>query len=457
MLNINELFKKQNLPYLILGVILLLHSLILNKLIFFPYPELFIYPYLTNQGLKPYQQILDQHFPGLMFLPINFNNLGMTTPEIARIWLIAVVLLTHLLLFFISKDFFKSDKKALFVNLLYLVWQPFFEGWVLWIDSFLPLLLLPAFYFLYKRRPFATGLFLGGAIVFKQVVIPLSFLIFIYILWERRKIKDVAVYFIGLFIPIIAMLGYLFSIGVLKDFWYWTVTFNLTIFANYGRKFAPTVGHILRVALVFGAGGLVLRFWNERTVQILVIFLLGALATAISRFDFVHFQPALPFALLATVYGLGRLRGLGKLGVTTFYGLILVWWLVIFYKGHLGDKIFFFDKQIYELVSKIKQYTKEGDKIFVYGAVPHLYQMSNTLPAGDIFVFQFSWFLQVSEDRILRGLRKDIPEVIVANRNAEIEGQEIKDYAKKLDQYILQNYQPIDRVGSYVILRRNPT
>ena len=73
------------LSKLILVLILITHVFILTKLVFFPYPELFIYPYLTNHGLKPYSQILDQHFPGLMFLPINFDNLGMNNEVSARI------------------------------------------------------------------------------------------------------------------------------------------------------------------------------------------------------------------------------------------------------------------------------------------------------------------------------------------------------------------------------------
>src|SRR2546423_1150380 len=112
----------------LLILIILIHSFVLTKLQFFPYPELFIYPYLTNNGLKPYQQILDQHFPGLMFLPINFDNLGMTNPDVARIWLIAVVAITQVFLFLIAKSILKSGKKAILVNILYLFWQPFFEG-----------------------------------------------------------------------------------------------------------------------------------------------------------------------------------------------------------------------------------------------------------------------------------------------------------------------------------------
>src|SRR3989344_6612512 len=98
---------------LILLAIIFGHIFILSKLIFFPYPELFIYPYLTNHGLKPYSQILDQHFPGLMFLPINFDNLGMNTPETAKIWTVFIILIIHLMIFFLGSKIFKSRNKAL--------------------------------------------------------------------------------------------------------------------------------------------------------------------------------------------------------------------------------------------------------------------------------------------------------------------------------------------------------
>lgn len=438
----------------LLAIIILVHVFVLTKLIYFPYPELFIYPYLTNIGLKPYQQILDQHFPGLMFLPINFDNLGMNTPEQARIWSIAIVLLIHLVLFAISSEILKSKWKALIVNSLYLIWQPFFEGWVLWIDTFLPLILLPAFYFLYKRHIFVSGLLLGVGVVFKQVLIPLSVLVLIYIFWESKKLKQFFLYLLGLLLPIILMLIYFGTQGILKDFWYWTIVFNLTVYAQYGRGLGPSFAHFSRVALVFGTAFLCLRLIKEREIQILLIFLVGTLFGLSTRFDFVHFQPALPFAILGLVFSLSWLakwRIFKILGVV--YILITLWWLNIFYKGHIGDKVYFFDNQTYELASKVKQYTKPQEKIFVFGSVPHLYQMTNTLPAGDIFVFQFPWFLMKAEDRVLDGIISDQPKIIVSSREAEIEGEKIKNYATKIDQYIQQNYEKIDQVEDTEILR----
>lgn len=444
--------SKNNLQYFLLGLILLIHAVVLTKTIFFPYPELFIYPYLTNHGLKPYSQILDQHFPGLMFLPINLDNLGMNNEVVARVWLIGVVIITHLLLFFIARQLLKSSFKALLVNLLYLVWQPFFEGWVLWIDSLLPLLLLPAFAFLVKKKYFLAGLFLSFGIIFKQTIIPLAFFILIYVFWSDSKM--VKRYLLGLAPPIILMILYFAQIGVLSDFWYWTVVFNLTVYSATGTQIPTSIGFITRVLFVYVMSLFLLLYKIRSFMIILLIFLAGSLIGAFDRANFVHFQPSLPFAILGTVLGFYSISKKKAILLLSFYLAVLIWWQNIFYKGHLSNKVMFFDQQTYTLANKIKEYTKPGEKIFVFGAAPHLYQMSDTLPAGDIFVFQFPWFYKVAEGRILDGVKQDKPGIIVVDTTVEIEGVKITDFARDIDQYIQSNYQKIDNVGTAEILKR---
>lgn len=448
---------------LLLASIIFFHIFLLYKLIFFPYPEFFIYPYLTNHGLLPYQQILDQHFPGLMFLPINFDNLGMNDEIAARVWLVLVVTLTQILIFWVSRKILKNDSKALLVNLLYLIWQPFFEGWVLWIDTFLPLFLLPAFYLTYKilnsdksnfKLPFLLGLFLGIGVVFKQVLIPLSGMIFLYIIWQKKDLKIIKFFLLGFLAPVLLMLYYLYSIGVLADFWYWTVIFNLTTFARFGRKI-PFLSGIVRVDFVTIFSGLVLFSQRKKIAILLMIFIIGSLLAIYARFDFIHFQPSLPFILIATVAGFSAIwkQKWAKL-ILACYLLVVVWWLFIFYKGHLSTQVKFFDQDTKLIAAKIKQNTHPGEHIFIFGTVPHLYQMSQTLPAGDVFIFQFPWFMMVTEERLLDGIKKDKPEIIVADRTVEIEGNKITNFAKKLDKYILENYQNFDMVGTTQIMRK---
>lgn len=455
---LTNMLKKIKFEAVILVFILVAHAFILTKLQFFPYPELFIYPYLTNHGLKPYSQILDQHFPGLMFLPINFDNLGMNDEYSARIWLVTIVIITHILLFFVSREILKSNKKALAVNLLYLIWQPFFEGWVLWLDTFLPLFLLPAFYFMLKNKLFLTGLLLGLGIVFKQTVVPLAGLIFLYILWEKRKLESLVNYSVGISIPASLMLLYMTNIDVLNDFIYWTIIFNLTVFAQHGTSIPSTLGFITRIVFVYSMSLIAFLHKDRRQTIILAVFLLGSLVSIFDRADFVHLQPSLPFVIIATTLGLFSIKSKKLLTVLIFiYLFVTIWWLNIFYKGHLSDKIFFFDDQTKVLARKIKQYTDEGDKIFIFGGVPHLYQMTQTLPAGNIFVFQFPWFIKVAEERILDGLKVDKPNIIVSDRTVEIEDQKITGYAREIDQYIQRNYEVMDEVGTTSILRKiNP-
>lgn len=449
------MLNKLNIAYFPLALILILHTFLLTKLMFFPYPELFIYPYLINHGLKPYSQILDQHFPGFMFLPINFDNLGVNDEYVARIWLIGVVIITHLLLFVISKEIFKSNKKALVVNLIYLIWQPFFEGWVLWLDTFLPLFLLPAFFFTVKNKLFLTGLFLGIGIVFKQVALPLAGLVFIYILWEKRKIQPLVNYSLGISIPLISMLIYLFGLGVLKDFIYWTIIFNLTVFAQYGTSTPSSMGFMTRIAFVYLISLTAFLHKERRLILILFIFLTGSAVAIFDRANFVHLQPSLPFAAIATALGLFSIKNKKVILIIIFiYSFVAIWWLNIFYRGHISKKVFFFDEETKRIASKIEEYTDPNDKIFIFGAVPHLYQMSETLPAGDVFVFQFPWFLKVAEDSILEGIVRDNPEIVVSDRTVVIEDQQITEFAKEIDQYIQKNYQTIDQIGKTTIMKR---
>jgi len=105
----------------IITLIIAVHLFVLTQITFFPNSEMFIYPYLTNSGLLPYKQILDQHFPGLLFLPINFDNLGMRTPKDALLWQMAVVAITHLFIFILAK---KVLGKSKFVFLICISPQP---------------------------------------------------------------------------------------------------------------------------------------------------------------------------------------------------------------------------------------------------------------------------------------------------------------------------------------------
>lgn len=437
------------------------HGFILTKLVFFPYPELFVYPYLEQIGLKPYGQILDQHFPGLMFLPINLHNLGMINEVVARYWEIGIVVTIQLLLYVISLKIFESRKKAILVCLLYLVWQPFFEGWVLWIDSFLPLMLLPAFWFSYKAvnegknsQIMLAGLFLGLAIVFKQIVLPLSAMVMLMLWVYRRNLKTV-VYFLAGLVPFpVLMIFYFWSINVFKDFWYWTVTFNLTTFAEYGKK-PPFLNGLIKVMVVYLP---TIGLWRmERKLAVVLgVYILGGLAAIYARFDFVHLQATLPFVMIATVLVMTKLsKSLTGKVMIALYIFLTIGWLGVFYRGHLSGNVMFFDSESKAIVENIKQLTDPGEEIFLWGTPMHWYLLSETVPAGRVFVFQFPWFLMVSHERILEGLVRSEPKLILRDSSVTMEGKTMTQVAPGIDNYIDQNYVPIKKIGNTEFMKRN--
>lgn len=458
---VNSLVKLKVVPYFLLVIILALHSFILTRLLFFPYPELFVYPYLTNKGLIPYKQIFDQHFPGLLFLPINLNNLGMTTPETARIWLVGIVLLTQLLIFFISKKIYLNTKLSLFACVFYLIWQPFLEGYVLWIDNFLPLFLLPAFYFLYfglTRRKnlnlFLAGLFLGICILFKQMAIPLSAMLFLVLVFYHQPVRTLTFYLIGL-IPIpLLLIIYFVMIQDFKEFFYWTVVFNLTTFVIYGKKL-PSLSGLIKIIGIYSPIIFFPKLKDQKLIVILLVFIFGSLSGDFARFDFVHFQTSLPFiAILSTGLCLRTLNYKIFRWLILIYIAMTCFWLVSFYKGHLSSQIMFFDSQTYQIAFEIKKRSSTNDEIFILGPPPHLYQISDRIPAGRIFVFQFPWFLRVSQDKFLQALKSSQPKLIVRDNSVVIEGNSVTSFASDLESYINQNYIIINRIGTIEFLTK---
>ena len=229
---------------ILLFVFILIHVVALSQLIFFPYPELFIYSYLTDNGLIPYKQIFDQHFPGIMFLPVNLYSLGINTLNEMRVVHISLIVLSDIIFIKILKVFFKN-KLHIFIGFIgYAFWQIYLEGYVLWIESFITPLLLAGFYFFIRYVTFKkinellfASIFFGLSLVFKQTTAPLILLIFAFLLLKKVNIKHLFISFIILILPVLIVFAYFYMIGALNNLIYWTVTFNLTVFSEMGRTY----------------------------------------------------------------------------------------------------------------------------------------------------------------------------------------------------------------------------
>ncbi len=455
--------KKFKLAYFFLALIVLIHIFLLSRIVFFPYPEMFVYPYLTSKGLLPYKEIMDQHFPGLFFFPVNFYTLGIRTPEAFFVLNIIIVFANHLLLFLSSRKIFKSFDLVLISNFFYFLWHPFLEGYVLWIDSFASLIFLFVFYLILrgglksKFQSFLIGFIIGISILFKQVSIIFA-VFFLSFLFYRKRVKTFFLVFLGIIIPLILMFFYFVKINVIKDFIFWTFTFNLTTFAKFGRKM-PTFFDLLKAGFIFIPSFLAIIFLNlknkiKEEVSLLIIFLIASFAFVFARFDFVHLQPSLPFVSLLTVYFYKYISNYKRLKILIifFYFLGSIYLIYNFYHWAWGGEVFFFGGLENSIVEKVNLYSNQSDSVFAFGTTPHLYFLAERLPPGRVFVFQFPWFMMVAEEKILEGIIRNPPKIVVQDKNSYVQGMNLVSFMPRIGDFIRRNYNLVDKIDRIEIL-----
>ncbi len=442
-----------------LPLIIALHSFILTKLTLFPYPELFVYPYLVKNGLLPYKQIFDQHFPGILMMPVNVYDWGLRTPESARLFLIGLVVVSHILLFLVAKKVLKNEKYAVLANIIYLVLQPLFDGHILWIDTFLvPVLLASVYFFLRfldEKRIYLfalSGFLMGTAIFLKQASLPVFLFLGIPVYLARKSLKDLVVFAVFGIIPLTLLLFWVYGKGIRQEFFYWTVKFNFEVYSGMGRKL-PALKELIRIIvyLLPAIYVIVARFRKDLKTLSLGLILFASIIPAISRFEFIHLAPALPFIILfILLFSVSRAKF--KVPILLLVALVTLVWIPVYYKGHIGSSVYFFDKDTVLSAKEVELLTKPGDSIFVFGTQPVIYPLANRLPSGRVFSISVPWNMKVAEEKILDGLKSNPPKVVVRDSSATIDGAKVIEFASEIESYINRNYLVIDKIGANEIL-----
>jgi hypothetical protein len=399
-----------------------------------------------------------------MFLPVNLYSLGITTIQKMRLMHLSMIVLTDLVYLAISTKIIKKRIWVILSLIIYIFWQIYLEGHVLWIESFITPLLLIGFLMMLryeeKRDPIAlyTSAFVVGiSAVFKQTVAPLILLIFFYLSIKKTGFRRILMTFFIASIPIIFVLIYFSKLGVINDFFYWTITFNLSMFAQMGKTY-PTIAGILKIMPIFGVSilmALISYIKREKRFHILTIFfLVGALFFAYARFDFIHLQPALPFSILILIAFLGNIRPKVLFPVIIIY---LAFSLYIFipnfkFNSKPGVSPMFNDPVTLDLIKKVNFYRKNNKIIFASGTYPHIYYLTGTMPPSDMLSFQFPWFMKVNEEKILTGIIESPPCLVVQDKKSEVGGYMLSEYMQNITKYIDSNYKVIDKVQNIEIL-----
>jgi hypothetical protein len=422
----------------VIVLVQLLHILVLWLLKFVPTPEFFVYPYLASNGWIPYLEIVDHHFPGLSFWPINFWNLGFTNIVSFKILLILVVLWQSTWIYKINKN--------IWAVVAYSIWQPFFEGTMLWYDLFIPVFTLPGFWAIISQHYFLAGVSLGLAVLIKQNVLLLAFFVAGYLVFtlKSKSFRPILKFVTGLSLPLIGLMLYVVHTQILEPFWYWNVVFNLSTYASLAAK-APTQAEFIKLVMPVVLVVVSLRFVKEKHIYGWFLFsLLGGL----TRFGLGHFQPGLPF--FAIIVG----ESWKKIAKWRWILVIIsiLWVGKNLWHPETFGQTQFFDTKTLELVSYIKNRTQEGDNIYLLGPQPHIYALTETLPSGGIFSFPMPWLLQKTETQLLSNLKDNPPSLVVYDLESRVDGQYLSTTASSLVEYVKgTEFQLIDQLGSYQI------
>lgn len=451
----------------LLCLIITVHSFILTKLIFFPYPELFILPYLTNKGLLPYKEIWDNHFPGPFFLPVNLGTLGLVNELSAKYWQLGLMAISHLLIFYLTRLVTKSTKVSILANILFLIWHPFLGGWVLWIDSFLGIFYLVTFIFFYKflteKRNrffniFLTGLFLSIAFLFKQTALPIVFALFLFLLFYSKSPKLIFFFILG-FLPLnILTLGYFWYLGILKEFWNWTILYHLSESVRMAYK-SPEISELLKICFIYSPLLFICKLKEKKTALFFVIFIVGALLGYPDRFDTIHLQPSLPFIAILSAILFFTIKNqknsfIPLKFIVVLYLIFTLKLLTSFYPKYISSDIWYFDKQTFQLSNQVQQLTKPGEEILLYGPVPLIYVFSNTIPAGRVFTLVFPWTINAVEDKYLNYLIKNPPLYIVRDWTFTVDSKPIAQFAPKINKFINANYETVKTIDNTEFMRK---
>lgn len=285
-------------------------------------------------------------------------------------------------------------------------------------------------------------------------MLPLAILVAIYLYLEEKSYKNSAYFTLGVLLMSSVLIFYVIKLDILADFYFWTIEFNLTTFSEMGTK-SPTIRELLRSAPLFGAAGLawVLLAKRElsRELGYLGIFFTALLAFAYARFDFVHLQPALPFAVMIIVIFARRHKVISSL-LFPMYLLISLVLISRFYIGNYGTDVRFFGAKEDKIAEQVLLHTTEGQPIFALGTTPHIYQLTGTRPSGDIFVFQFPWFMTEAEDKVLSALVREPPEVVIRDLSATTGGQSLAEHMPNVSNYVEKNYNVVSNVDEVEIM-----
>ncbi len=426
-----KIFSK--IKYFLIPSALILHILLIYARGYFLSGEFTLYPYLVSRGFLPYRDLLDQHFPTLLFGPFSLPAFLTTNPwPLMGVFLITLCL-TDIFLY-LSLIRFKVNKPFVWL-VLFIVSAVYFSGNILWLETFVNLLLSLWFFLSFSKnnlRRFASGFLLSQILLLRPTIAPA--LLILFFSFSSLSFALFAGGVIGLAIPALFVVWQ----GISAEFYRLAILFNQQVYPSEA-SLIPSKRQIFTLFLWLCP--IIYSIVKNKKYQYLVI--LGLLfVLGYPRFGYEHLQPL--FFLAIVFWALTSKKPPILVGVMVV--VIFALNLVLSIRHHYGN---------YYLTPEIKIETEQikaipGIYIYFLGVPDILYQRSNKIPPNYTYIPSLPWYLHQNDfqNKVINSLKNSNSPVLV-NPKAEVDGKNIVSESGDIIKYIKMNYVEDKKIGNY--------
>lgn len=444
--------------YFLLIGILVIHLVLLIVLKFTAWPEMSLWPYLITKGWLPYRDIAVAHTPLMLFdLSLFYKIFGTAILQL-KIFTWILILFTDGLVFAVVRKIW-NQKSAFLATIFFAVWMLLFDGNGLWFDLYMGLLAFCSFYFAARKNWLWTGIFWALAFISKQTAVWFLIPLGLEMLrpFKVRPLKVVAQFVTGalsIFIPFILLL---FAFHLLPSFWNWAVKFGVFILPKaQGQIQLPDLKALGVAVFPFLIFVPLILETGKKNINLLIWALAGAMGTY-PRFEYFHFQPAIPYLAIATALGIESFKDKRNLFIKIFIPVYILGNLYIlgsFFIRNFNEGTRFYEKDVVEVADYVKYNTSPGDPIFVMNWWDNIYALTNTLPSTDPWIPQLSWYTEIPgiQEKMIADLQENPPSLIVFKPYTNFG---LSSYIpEKIYNYVMANYTTGQKVDGVVILTR---
>ncbi len=440
--------------FLLFVLLATVHIFILSRLQFTAWPEMLTFPFMVDKGFliyKDFHHVYQPLLTGVLWLFFKFTGFTLISLKIFTwIWILA----TDFSIFLISGKLFKNKWLSLVPTFLYVILQPVFEGNMMWFDfaSVLPVLLSAYFILKWtseKKRAYliVSGILLCLGFLVKQqnILITVSFILYLHA--KKAVLKEYAVFFVGVFIPLVILFAALLVTGVFHEYLFWTFTLPLYWFPKMpGYQIAPIRKEwlILFLMVALSSTGIMfglLKKKKEYEPAFICVLFLTSLIFVYPRFSFFHLQPALAYFVICIPFMVNVKRKILLLMVlpVLFYISFYRWRLTF---PEIGGGTRFYGESEIKLTEFIDASVKREDKIYLLGPNPAVYVYSDRVPPKP-WIENYVWHFEVPglQEKLISGWEESPPKFIFWIKPAPGEWYRPGTYMpEKITNWIRENY-----------------